>query len=630
MAPVDTDRNLLFGLLALQTGMIDQGALFAAFAAWTRDKSRALADHLVALGHLDAARRAAVEAIAGVHVQALGGDIEKSLAVLNVGRSTRESLALAGGPDVTATLGHVGSAHPSTHDDDDDLERTSDYSVGSATSEGQRFRILRPHARGGLGAVFVALDGELHREVALKQILENHADDPISRQRFIAEAEITGGLEHPGVVPVYGSGTDSFGRPYYAMRFIKGDSLKEAIDRFHKDDRLQRNPGRRSLELRKLLRWFTDVCNAIDYAHSRGVIHRDIKPANIIVGNHGETLVVDWGLAKAIGRADPSAGEQTIAPSSSGSSETLPGSALGTPAYMSPEQARGELNRLGPRSDVYSLGATLYCLLTGKPPFEGEDIGVILRAVQEGRFPRPSQHDPSLDKALEAISLKAMATKLEDLLRHAQGRWPNPIWIAGWPTSRCSAWRARPFSAAPRRGRWARRNRTPMTAVAVALVAGVVEAYRPCWPCKTRAKAELAASLTRETNAKTALADTNADLNRSRAAVQARVRPGRRGDQDLPHRASAKTSCSRRSSSRKSATGCSSRPRSDFYGMLQALAGQGIGPGLAASIVAGELRSGRADAKDRPAGGCAGGTPAGALRPRSTGGRNPGRTGDQG
>ena len=157
------------------------------------------------------------------------------------------------------------------------------------------------------------------------------------------------------------------------------------------------------------MRRFSDVCNAIDYAHSRGVIHRDLKPANIIVGKYGETLVVDWGLAKAVGRPDPAVGEQSLAPSSGGSSETLPGSALGTPAYMSPEQARGELDRLGPRSDVYSLGATLYCLLTGKPPFEGDDIGVILVAVQEGRFARPSQLEPALDKALEAVCLKAMA-----------------------------------------------------------------------------------------------------------------------------------------------------------------------------------------------------------------------------
>ena len=154
---------------------------------------------------------------------------------------------------------------------------------------------------------------ELNREVALKQILDHHADDPASRQRFLIEAQVTGGLEHPGIVPVYGLGTYADGRPYYAMRFIKGDSLKEAIERFHADASLAKDPGRRSLELRKLLRRFLDVCNAIDYAHSRGVLHRDIKPGNIIVGDHGETLVVDWGLAKATGRSDPGSDEADAA-----------------------------------------------------------------------------------------------------------------------------------------------------------------------------------------------------------------------------------------------------------------------------------------------------------------------------
>ena len=503
--PGDPSRDLLFGLLALQNGLIDQGALFAAFAAWARDRDRPLADHLVDLGHLDAARRAAIEAIADLHVETLGDDPGKTLAALAVGRSTRESLARAGAPDVETTLGHVGSALTPTHDDDDP-ERTGNYSIGSTTSNGQRFRILRPHARGGLGAVFVALDGELHREVALKQILEEHADDPDSRQRFVAEAEITGGLEHPGVVPVYGLGTDAEGRPYYAMRFIKGDSLKEAIARFHRADPHPgplplgedgRRPGEgpsRDLELRKLLRRFLDVCNAIDYAHSRGVIHRDIKPANIIMGKHGETLVVDWGLAKSIGRADSSAGEQTLAPSSGDSSETLPGSAVGTPAYMSPEQAEGQLDRLGPRSDVYSLGATLYCLLTGQPPFAGDVVDVI-RAVQRGEFRPPRQLDPSNDPALEAICLKAMAHRPEDRYPSCRALIDDlDRFMADEPVT---AWR----EPLPRRvRRWARRNRTKVTAAVVALVAGVVG---------------LSAVLAVQTRA-------NAELTRSQAAVQAR------------------------------------------------------------------------------------------------------------
>ena len=231
---------------------------------------------------------------------------------------------------------------------------------------------------------------------------------------FVLEAEITGGLEHPGIVPVYGLGAYSDGRPYYAMRFIRGESLKEAIDRFHErtNTKLPSPLARRTavagrgprprppveLELRKLLRRFTDVCNAIEYAHSRGVLHRDIKPSNIIVGRHGETLVVDWGLAKATGKSDPSAAERTLMPSpASGSSETLPGSALGTPAFMSPEQAEGHLDRLGPQSDVYSLGATLYCLLTWPAALRGRGGRRPSRRAT-GRVPRAAparpQHRP--------------------------------------------------------------------------------------------------------------------------------------------------------------------------------------------------------------------------------------------
>ena len=511
------DRHLLFGLLALQNGLIDQVQLVAAFQAWTREKSRSLADHLEARGDLTAAKRALLDALAEFHLEAHHGDVEKSLAAVPANHSTRASLATLGEPEIEATLARVTRNHNGQATRaDDGPECMATRSVGGSTGDGQRFRLLRPHARGGLGEVFVALDAELHREVALKQILEKHADDPVSRQRFVAEAEITGALEHPGVVPVYGLGTYGDGRLFYAMRFIKGDSLKEAIEHFHADATLQSNPGRRALELRKLLRRFLDVCNAVDYAHSRGVIHRDLKPANIILGQHGETLVVDWGLAKAIGRADPSVGEQTIAPSSSGSSETMPGSALGTPAYMSPEQAGGDLDRLGLRSDVYSLGATLYCLLTGRPPFEGEDVGEILRRVQNGEFERPRAVNPALDKALEAVCLKAMANSREGryascrALAEDVDRWMADESVSAW---------AEPWTRTLLR--WLTRHRTGVTGLAATVLAGVV-GLSGVLAVQARDNAQLSASLARETKAGTALAAANARLVDEQAKVQAR------------------------------------------------------------------------------------------------------------
>jgi serine/threonine-protein kinase len=539
---IDPSRDLLFGLLALQNGLINQGQLVAAFQAWTLDKARALADHLCARGDLDAEQRSGVEAMVALHLKKHGGDAERSLAAIPAGRSTRESLARLGDADVEASVAHLGAASTQAGEDAD---RTASYSVGAATSEGQRFRVLRPHARGGLGAVFVALDTELHREVALKQILDSHADDPTSRQRFLLEAEVTGGLEHPGIVPVYGLGTYGDGRPYYTMRFIRGDSLKEAIERFHerpgsrpvgwaeRSEAHQRasasppvglanathptnDPGRRSLELRKLLRRFLDVCNSIEYAHSRGVLHRDIKPGNVIVGRHGETLVVDWGLAKATGRSDPSSGERTLMPSSaSGSSETLPGSALGTPAYMSPEQAEGQLDRLGPRSDVYSLGATLYCLLTGVPPFAGDPVDVIPR-VRRGDYASPRAIDPTIDRALEAICLKAMALRPEDRYSSCRALAEDiERWMADEPVT---AWQE---PLARRARRWARRNRSLVTGAAAALLAGVV-GLAAVLAVQTRAKAELARSLANETQANQNLAAANVELARSQAAVQAR------------------------------------------------------------------------------------------------------------
>ena len=348
-------------------------------------------------------------------------------------------------------------------------------SVGTPTSSGLRFRVIRKHAKGGLGEVFIAEDQELHREVALKQIQARYADDTNSRTRFVLEAEVTGALEHPGIVPVYGLGTYADGRPFYAMRFIHGDSLKDAIDSYHDFDMGPRDPGERALELRKLLGRFVDVCDAIEYAHSRGIIHRDLKPGNIMLGKFGETLVVDWGLAKQINLPEPdseSEPDQQMSQSRpmllSGTAATRMGSAIGTPQYMSPEQAAGHLDRIGPRSDVYSLGATLYCLVTGKAPMSDRpmfDLGEVLRRVQAGEIAPAREIHAGVPKALEAICLKAMAVRPED--RYASARQlADDIehWLADEPIS------AQPDTRTQLVARWIRRHRSIALATAIALV----------------------------------------------------------------------------------------------------------------------------------------------------------------
>ncbi len=331
-----------------------------------------------------------------------------------------------------------------------------------------RFKALRLHAKGGLGEVFVAHDNELAREVALKEINARFANDPEARERFVREAEITGRLEHPGIVPVYGLGYHADGRPYYAMRFIQGESLQQALQNFHDADKKpQRNAGERALELRQLLQRFIAVCNAIGYAHSRGVLHRDLKPGNIMLGKFGETLVVDWGLAKIIGRMqEPEVDCETMMNLSitGDSSATRMGSVVGTLSYMSPEQAAGRVDQLAPASDVYCLGATLYCLLTGSPPFNGT-VQKVLRDVEEGIFLPPRQIKKEVPAALDAVCLKAMAVRPNDRYVSAKALSDDlEHWLADEPVS------AVPDSLSQRVARWTRRNRAWVQVGSMALV----------------------------------------------------------------------------------------------------------------------------------------------------------------
>ena len=408
-----------------------------------------------------------------------------------------------------------------------DAQASQRATTDHATGQSGRFRILRPHAKGGLGQVSVALDQELHREVALKEILVHLSDDTNARERFVLEAEITGGLEHPGIVPVYALGQSEDGRPYYAMRFIKGDSLKQSIEQFHKADNPDlKDAGKRELALRQLLARFIVVCNAMDYAHSRGVLHRDLKPGNIMVGEYGETLVVDWGLAKALGKREVGTDATPLRPSSalSSSVQTMQGSAIGTPAYMSPEQAAGKLDELGPTTDVYSLGATLYHLLCGRPPFEKQDLFELLKKVNRGEFPRPRTVLATISRGLEAICLKGMALRPEDRYSTARTMADDiEHWLADEPIS------AAEDTAAERLGRWARQHKGLVQAGSVSLLLiTIISSVAYGFVSLSNQRLNLANNTIRQQN--TAITGKNEELTVARDEARELVREASRSD----------------------------------------------------------------------------------------------------
>ncbi|MDG2223054.1 MAG: protein kinase, partial [Rubripirellula sp.] len=265
---------------------------------------------------------------------------------------------------------------------------------------------------GGLGEVFVGEDSCLRRRVAVKFMHSRLCLDQAGRDRFALEAEVTGRLEHPGVVPLYGSGCTEDNQMYYAMRYIDGETLDDAIDaHYRKVDHPTEDLDESEIgvEFQRLLANFVSVCKTIGYAHNRGIVHRDIKPANVMLGRFGETIVVDWGLAVPVLRDErfKSSGEETLMPSSSGTGASSSGRGAGTPAFMSPEQA-SELAPT-PAGDIYSLGATLFKILSGKPPIKAKSIDQIRHDLIDGKLPVLREIRSGIPEPLQAITYKAMS-----------------------------------------------------------------------------------------------------------------------------------------------------------------------------------------------------------------------------
>ncbi|HMO93938.1 MAG TPA: serine/threonine-protein kinase [Pirellulaceae bacterium] len=351
------------------------------------------------------------------------------------------------------------------------LAETDDF-IGPA--DGGRYRIHCFHDRGGQSVIFAAEDLELKRTVALKWMPALSAIDPTQRHRFIREAEIMARLDHPGIVPIYGLGHDENGQPYYAMRMVQGVNLGELARAFY--EKQEASQERYNLEFRRLLKHFVSVCTTIAYAHARGVIHRDLKPANIRIGPFDETVVLDWGLAKqtnsqeteqAVANEFPLQTDSCSTASSGQDSKSFHGSVLGTPAYMSPEQATGDLSEIRPATDIYGLGATLYLLLCGQAPCRGNSLGEVLAKVKQGDFPPPRAIRSDVPRALEAVCLKAMSHKPVDRYSDARALADDiEHWLADEPVTVYQD----PWYVQTRR--WLSRHRTlavAMTAVAAAV-----------------------------------------------------------------------------------------------------------------------------------------------------------------
>jgi WD40 repeat protein len=339
--------------------------------------------------------------------------------------------------------------------------------------------LQRVFGRGGMSVVYLAHDRHIGREVAFKQLLGGKEG---YSERFLREARVTGQLEHPGIVPVYEVGLRPDGSQYYTQKLIRGRTLQSAIDA----------AGGLAARL-ELLKHFVDLCQAVAYAHSRGVVHRDLMPENVMVGEFGETVVLDWGLAKVRGLADAPSGEDRApahkpAIDTGDSSRTRAGAMLGTPLYMSPEQLRGELTQVDEISDVYCLGAILFQLLTGKPPYQGKTLPELL--FKRGRAAPPATSlEPEAPPELSAVAARALSLERPARYQSARALCGEVLsWMSGLHVS------AYHYSSLELLQKFVRRNRA---ASAVAMVAALLLAVAGVWIVhdSRRAHANLAVAL---------------------------------------------------------------------------------------------------------------------------------------
>ena len=454
MADADTDRNLLFGVLAMQQDLIDTGQFADACAGWAVRKDKPLAEILIERGWITAVDRRDVERFLERKLKRHGGDVRASLAAV-ADVAARDAIRAVDDSEVRNSLSALPPAAGYV------LVET----LVPPVQRHSRYRLTRLHAEGGLGRVWLAHDGDLNRDVALKEIRTDRAGHPEAWRRFLKEAQITGQLEHPGIVPVYElARRPEDDQPFYTMRFVKGGTLRQAIADHHARPATEKAGP---LDRFKLLQSFVAVCQAIGYAHSRGVIHRDLKPQNVVLDDYGVVMVLDWGLARMVDRSDEDVEirPDVLVTDEANAHATVPNALLGTPAYMAPEQAEGRNDLVDARTDVYGLGAILFEILTGHMPHEGTNTAELLHQIATGETPRARKVDPSVPPALDAVCAKAMArsrneryVSASDLAEEVQ-RWvadePVRAWREPWPQ---------------RLSRWARRNRSWVAAAAGTLV----------------------------------------------------------------------------------------------------------------------------------------------------------------